>query len=99
MSTPTAPPVSTHQLAQITGASTSFLRRHQREIPGAIRVGRHLRWYPDLVLTWMRERVQDPPASPRHRMAQRGRLISASTRASARAAKRIADQMLEVKAR
>ncbi|MDH4079609.1 MAG: hypothetical protein OEU68_07320 [Nitrospira sp.] len=48
------PPVSTEKLGKKLHISTSYIYRHQDEMPGRFRVGRCLRWDPDVVLEWMR---------------------------------------------
>ncbi len=48
----------TKETARATKLSTSFLHHHWKEIDGAYRAGRALRWDVDQVRAWMRRQAE-----------------------------------------
>lgn len=49
----------TEEAARIVKVSKSFLHHHWKEIPAALKAGRHLRWDMDRLKNWMRENAEN----------------------------------------
>ena len=49
----------TPEAAKIVKVSISFLHHRWKEIPAALKAGRHLRWDMDRLKNWMRENAEN----------------------------------------